>query len=80
MSNELRIFCNNLKNLRKTEGLSINKMAKKLNISTYCLSKIENGIIPPRLDISIVVKISKLYEIEPSKLFEESLVKTKQFF
>ena len=80
MSNEILFFCKNVSNLRKKEGLSKSKMAKNLGISTYCLSKIENGIIPPRLDISIVVKISELYEIEPSKLFEEGFVKTKQFF
>ena len=80
MSDEVLFFCENVKKLREIEKISKTKMAKKLEISVYQLSKIENGIIPPRLDISIVVKISKLYEIEPSKLFEESFVKTKQFF
>lgn len=73
MSDEVLLFCENVKKLREIEKISKTKMAKKLEISVYQLSKIENGIIPPRLDISIVVKISKLYEIEPSKLFEESL-------
>lgn len=73
MSDEVLLFCENVKKLREIEKISKTKMAKKLEISVYQLSKIENGIIPPRLDISIVVKISKLYEIEPSKLFEEIL-------
>lgn len=80
MSDEVLFFCENVKKLREIEKISKTKMAKKLEISVYQLSKIENGILPPQLDISIVVKISKLYKIEPSRLFKKDFVKTKQFF
>ena len=80
MSDEVLFFCENVKRLREIEKISKTKMAKKLEISVYQLSKIENGILPPQLDISIVVKISKLYNIEPSRLFKKDFVKTKQFF
>ena len=42
---QTRIVCTNVKKLRKSLGLSEEKMAEKLNISKNDLQKIEKGIL-----------------------------------
>ena len=56
---EIKIFCENIKYLRKEQGLSKKEMAKKLGISTASLSILESGKLPPRLTVEPLFHIHK---------------------
>ncbi len=60
-----KIFCDNLKQLRKKEKLAISEMAKRLNISTKSFATLESGILPPHISISILFTIEKEFGIAP---------------
>ena len=66
---EVDVFCRNVKTLRERHGLSKKEMAKILGVGAESLTKIEQGIIPDRTSVSIVIKLSQYFNIEPHKLF-----------
>jgi len=66
---EIDAFCQNVKMLRERHGLSKKEMAEILGIGAASLTKIEQGIIPDRASVSIVIKLSQHFHIEPHKLF-----------
>jgi len=66
---ELDVFCRNVKTLRERHGLSKKEMAKILGVGVESLTKIEQGIIPRRASVSIVIKLAQHCNIEPHKLF-----------
>ena len=45
------------------------EMAHKLGISISTLTKIEKGIIPPRLSCSILFRVQREFGIHPKDLF-----------
>ncbi len=57
------LFCENIKALRQKEQLSKTEMAGKLNISIRSLSMLEKGIIPPRLNPSVVIALLENFNI-----------------
>lgn len=73
IKDETKIFCENIKKLRKKNGLSQKEMAQKLDISVKSLSTLEKGAIPSRLSVSIVIKIYKIFGIKPAQMFAEYL-------
>ena len=66
---EMAVFCRNVKMLRAGHGLSKKEMAEILGIGTASLTKLEQGIIPDRVSVSIVIKLSRYFGIKPCKLF-----------
>ena len=66
---ELEVFCRNVKTRWERHGLSKKEMAKILEIGTKSLTKIEQGIIPDRASVNIVIKLARQFNIEPHKLF-----------
>lgn len=70
---ETKRFCENIKELRKVNGLSQKEMAQKLDISVKSLSMLEKGTIPPRLSMSIVIKIHKSFGVKPAQMFVKHL-------
>lgn len=73
VKDETKIFCENIKKLRKENGLSQKEMAQKLDISVKSLSTLEKGTIPSRLSVSIIIKIYKIFGIKPAQMFAEYL-------
>lgn len=73
IKDETKIFCENIKKLRKKNGLSQKEMAQKLDISVKSLSTLEKGAIPSRLSVSIVFKIYKIFGIKSAQMFAEYL-------
>lgn len=73
IKDETKIFCENIKKLRKKNGLSQKEMAQKLDISVMSLSTLEKGAVPSRLSVSIVIKIYKIFGIKPAQMFAEYL-------
>ena len=67
--NEVVIFGKNIAYLRKTLGLSKTKMARLLGIGVKSLEKLENGIMPPRLNVKILFNIYYLFHIRPKDMF-----------
>ena len=63
-----QIFCNNIKRLRKAKQLSLREMARKLEIGTASLIKIENGIIPPRLNVLIFFSLYDNLGVTPDQI------------
>lgn len=66
---EEKIFCENLKNIRKSYGYSKVKMARLLGIGVKSLSLIESGIIPPRLGCEVLIRITNTFGVSPSGIF-----------
>lgn len=66
----MQILANNITLLRKKHRLSKVKMAKILNISVNSLSKIEAGVIPPRLKVGILFHIRDHFELSIQSLFQ----------
>ena len=63
------LFCQDVKILRERSGFSEREMAKILGIDIPSLEKIEQGILPPRIGVSVIFKILRYFKIEPCKLF-----------
>ena len=73
LSNKVQAMGKNINKLRKTNNLSQKEMAKELKIGVKTLSKIERGILPPRLSASVLIDIYFHFGVRPSELFDESL-------
>ena len=66
---QIKVFCQNIKILREKSGLSKKEMAEILEIGTASLTKLEQGIMPPRMRVNIVYQLSQNFNIQPCKLF-----------
>ena len=58
MYNDIRIFCENIKKIRKNKRLNKKEMANLLGISVYSLNVIEGGKLPHRLSVEIIGSLS----------------------
>lgn len=67
-SNNDKVF-NTLKELRKAKNLTSKQMAEKLGISKAFYSQIENRT--RRLSYDMAIKISKIFNSKPDKIFYE---------
>ena len=63
------IFCENIRRIRKKNGLTQKEMAKMLCIGEKTLSAIENNKIPPRLSSNFVFSVSRTFNVQPKDLF-----------
>lgn len=70
---ELSIFCENIKTLRKREGLSKKEMAEKLGIGIKNLTLLERGVVSKRLGANILINIQRNFHISPNKMFSTTL-------
>ena len=61
----------NIKEIRKANGLTQKEMAKRLGIGVSSLSKLENGILPPRLTVDVLFIIERNFHIKVHRLFGE---------
>ena len=68
---QFQTLCDNIKLIRKVNDLSQKEMAKKLGIGVKTLSKLEKGIISPRLSTSLIFEISKCFDIPIQDLFSK---------
>ena len=66
---ETSVFCANVKALRQREKLSKKEMAKRLGIGVGSLTKLESGILPPRLTCNILIKLHTCFGVLPEKMF-----------
>lgn len=77
--NELQIFMKNLVFLRKENQLSKKEMANILGIRIQSLTQLENGELPPGLQVSVIFNACKRFGIAPQVLITQALeVENKQ--
>ena len=67
---QLLALCENVKFLRKRDGLSKQEMARKLRISIRSLSMLEKGIIPERLSCDLLINIYFAFGISPTDILK----------
>ena len=60
----------NIKSLRTENGLTQKQMAKKLNISVYCLRKMEKAELPKTLTHKTLIDICEIFGKTPSEMLE----------
>ena len=63
------IFSQRIKSIRTENNLTQKEMAQRLKICVSTLSKIERGILPPRLSCSILFQIYEQFGVHPKELF-----------
>lgn len=68
-SNDFTAFAGQVKRIRKESGVSQKEMAVLLGIGIPTLSKIERGVLPPRLSCSVIFRIQQQFGIHPKDLF-----------
>ena len=66
--NEWKNFTDNMKLLRKSYDLTVSEMARKVNVSTGTIRKIEKGHVPPRLSVEILFRIEKCFGTCPADM------------
>lgn len=71
MKNINEIIGNNIKELRKVNKMTQFDLAEKLNYSNKTISRWESGDIIP--DVQILNKLSELFEVPLSKMFEPDI-------
>lgn len=66
---EISIFCNNVKILRKRNGLNREEMAHICGISVPELIQIEQGSLPKSITVDIAIRLFHYFDISPENLF-----------
>lgn len=64
--NLMEFLSHNVLYLRKTHNITKKEMAKILGIGIKTLSKIEQGILPPRLSVEVLFRIRDYFGISLS--------------
>ena len=67
----VKIFCKNIRDLRKRQNLSQKEMANILGIGVKSLSMIENDVLPPCLNCEILFRIQNYFGIKPPNMFDQ---------
>lgn len=62
---------NRIKELRELNNISANKLATFLEIDPSTISKVENGVSKPSLDL--LVKICEYFQISMSDFFDDGI-------
>ena len=75
-----RIFCQNIRALRKSTGLSIFAMAGRLRISPKTLILLERNILPPKLECTILFRIEDEFGIRPQDMLRSDAEKNPENF
>ena len=69
----VEILSKNIKCLRKTNGMTKKEMAKLLGIGEGTLSKLENGVLPPRLTVEILFVLEREFDIQAHRFLREEI-------
>lgn len=67
----MNIIGNRIKELREINNISANKLSTFLGISPSTISKIENGVSKPSIDL--LIKISNFFQISMSEFFNDGI-------
>lgn len=64
----IRILSENVKAIRKMHKLSQKEFAKRLGVGVWSISKLENGILPPRLSTEFIFDMEDEFKIPAHKI------------
>ena len=67
---EMKMFGENIRALRKKNGLTQKEMAAIMGIGVKSLRTIESGSFPKRFGINAVIRVAETFHIMPSRLFD----------
>lgn len=68
-SAESRQLCANIRYLRERAGLSKTRMAKIMGVTTATLTKIEEGTLPRRTGVKVLLRLSDRFGIRLNCFF-----------
>lgn len=74
---QCRILGENIKTLRKKRGFSVWRTAWKLGISPKTLRNIEKGEIEENVNVIVLVRVARVFEIDMNRLFNPNLTLPK---
>lgn len=66
---EIIIFCENVKKLRKKNKLTQKEFSSKCDIGVGSIRLIEKGVLTERLSAGFIIKIYNEFGIKPSAMF-----------
>lgn len=69
ISDEIAVFCGNVKILREQHGLTKSEMARIMGVSPASLRRIEAGELPKHLSAGVALRLAGLFGLEPYQLF-----------
>ncbi len=75
--NYAAIVCENITQIRQIHKLSKTEMAKRLQICTASLNKIERGELPPRITLDLFDHIEKEFGISLGQLIQKNGIKAE---
>lgn len=64
-------LCKNIKDLREFYKISKKSMSKLLGISVKSLTNLENGYIPQRMSVNVIIRICNIFNIMPSFILKD---------
>ncbi|MGI6714086.1 MAG: helix-turn-helix transcriptional regulator [Bacilli bacterium] len=66
-----KVYLETLRKLRKAHKMTLESLAKKINISKAYLSMIETG--KRTLDYQLAVKIAAVFKLKPDQIFYQDI-------
>ena len=78
VKSEIKIFGENIKNLRLNKGLSKKEMSKLLGIGVKNLDTLEKGELPNRLTVNIIFRIKNNFGYMPSEMLTSGFIKISE--
>ena len=70
---EIQIFCDNIKILRRHNKLSKTAMCKIMRIGIRSLNSIEKGILPPRISCEVLIRACNYFSVLPKDMLSENI-------
>ena len=67
--NQMLTFCENIRTLRSSHGLSKQTMAHVLGIGVKTLNALESDVVPRRLGSSVLIRAAEFFEMSTDALF-----------
>lgn len=72
---QMKTLTANIAGLRKENRLSKKEMAVLMGISAHGVTQIENGNLPPRMQLSALFRVCNYFGYSPKTLFTQNLEK-----
>ena len=66
---DIEVLCNNITLLRKLNRMTQKQMAELMDVSVYCVRKVEHGELPPMFGIQQIFHLSQHFGLHPSAFF-----------
>ena len=67
--NDLQLFCENVVYIRKKYRITLTSMARRLHTTVATLKRIENGEMPKKVTVEMLINVCQSFGYRPSELF-----------